>query len=118
MIDLTKCTPKTLEEAVNFLYANITDDDFTFIKINGVIMLHHGFGTNMRNKWNLWYDSELAEFFRTTYGLGHADDMSSVILDYLYHKVMGYTFDIQATVDYFRDHWKQNGVDPLTLEAL
>lgn len=40
---------------------------------------HHGLGVWLRNRWGLWQDSELRQFF-TKKGVEHPDDMSRIIL--------------------------------------
>ena len=37
--------------------------------------LHHGFGTGIRNRFGLWQDNELTQFFRAN-GIAHPEGMS------------------------------------------
>lgn len=46
--------------------------------------LHFGFGMWIRNNWGLWRDSKLKHYFLDK-GVGHPDDMSSIILT-SYHR--------------------------------
>lgn len=118
-IKLDEVYPHTLDEAIDILYNSLDDDELAFVKSEGVAGMHHGFGTAIRNFWGLWNkDSVLGEHFRTTYGLGHADDMSGLILGGLAAKVNGVEFDRQAEVARYYEHWANAGVDPLTLESV
>jgi hypothetical protein len=50
-----------------------------------LILLHHGYGTGIRNQW-LWGDRnpELVKFFHG-HGIDHADDMSMVLIEALWY---------------------------------
>ena len=53
--------PKTLDEAVDFVLANIsTEDKNTLVKTKekSLISFHHGFGTFIRNELGLWSDNK------------------------------------------------------------
>lgn len=106
--------PKTLDEAVDLIVADLRPEDRDYIAIEGVSGAHHGFGMHMRNGWGLWHDSPLAQHFKTTYGLGHADDMSGMILAAVEAKVRGQIFDPEPEVARYKEHWRRYGVDPLT----
>lgn len=100
--------PKSLTEAIDILYASMSDEEKTFVQDNGTVILHHSFGMAMRNNWGLWSGSDLKEFFVTTYGIEHADDMSGLIMDGLEARVKGESFedgDIQIRVDAYKQHW-------------
>jgi hypothetical protein len=81
-------------------------------------MFHHGFGTGLRNGWGLWTGSPLAEHFREVYGIGHADDMSAMIMDCLEAMVKGEQWDADEAASFYRNYWEEQGIDPLTLERL
>lgn len=117
-MEFHKHHPKTLEEAVQLIVADLSPEDRAFIATEGVAGAHHGYGMAMRNGWGLWHDSELAQHFKTTYGLGHADDMSGLILSSVEAQVNGTTFDIQAAVDRYKQHWRKLCIDPLTQQKV
>jgi hypothetical protein len=71
---------------------------------------------SLRNEWGLWRDSELALHFKNVYGLGHADDMSGMILEAVQAEVCGEEFNAEAKARYYKDYWLGQGVDPLTLK--
>lgn len=106
--------PKTLEEAVDLIDKNLDDGERDYIRAEGVIGLHHGPGTALRNAWLWKAEHPLSQHFRTRFGLGHADDMSSLILDGLEAKVNGKPYDPMPHVEEFKQHWRDAGVDPLT----
>jgi len=109
--------PSSLEEAVNFLVANIAEEDREYILENGDAFLHHGFGTNLRNSWGLWHNSKLAQYFKDTYGLGHADDMSGLIISGLVAQIQGQIHKVDEQVERYKKHWHKMKVDPLTQES-
>ncbi|WP_407353289.1 DUF6794 domain-containing protein [Luteimonas sp. R10] len=40
-----------------------------------IILMHHGFGTAIRNRFGLWHDNDLTRFFKSN-GVDHPDSMS------------------------------------------
>lgn len=117
-MDFETTKPKTLQEAVDLLLSNFTEEDRRILKLHGATMLHHGFGTALRNGWGLWTGSRLAEHFKDVYGIGHPDDMSAMILDCVEAKVKGEPWSDQEASSFYRSHWEEQGIDPLTLERL
>jgi hypothetical protein len=71
---------------------------------------HHGFGRFLRNEIGLWDETSPAyRFFSETYGLTHADDMSSILLRKVWTAITQYSADeswVAADVQRFKDHWK------------
>ena len=122
MIDLTQYSPKTLEEAVTLITQYLTDPEIDTILANGALSFHHSAGMAMRNAW-LWDNPKenrvrpLAQHFRDRFGLGHADDMSSLILSGIEASCKNETFDPEPHVTRFKQHWKDCGVDALTQES-
>jgi len=110
--------PKTFDEACEIIKQNIEPDDIAFLKENGATSVHFSFGMWMRNNWGLWKkDSPLGNYFRGL-GLGHADDMSGCILDFLDEYVNGREYDLNKSIKKYRDYWMKRKVDPLTQEEL
>ena len=57
-------------------------------KKDDMILYHMGLGMWMRNNWGLWGGSRLQKYF-TDKGVGHPDEMSSVILFYYFDWLHG-----------------------------
>lgn len=114
----TPC-PETLEEAVDRIIDACDEKDLQSIK-EGLEPnhLHFGLGMSLRNGWNLWHNSVLAQWFKTYLGLGHADDMSAIILESVFAKVKNNYYDIFKTVSRFKKHWYTNFTDPLSLQPI
>jgi hypothetical protein len=110
--------PKTLDEAIKICLSYMSDEDYDFIERESAMAAHHGFGMAMRNEWGLWHDSPLNQFFKERYGLGHADDMSGLILEGIDAAVKGHDFDVDGLVAKYKAHWKAAGIDPLTQERV
>lgn len=75
--------PKTFDEAVASIDSLINKDTKYFLRTGGenaVIQLHSTLGRYLRNKWELWDNSELAQYMRSVKGIEHPDDMSHAIL--------------------------------------
>ena len=111
--------PKNLSEAVSSLVATLSPADITFIKSNDAISQHHWMRRQIRNEWGLWeMESDLVQWFQKNLQLGHADDISSVILDSVWHQVTGEPFDLESKIAGYHDHWMSIGVDPVTQKKL
>lgn len=108
--------PFSHEQAVKLLYeAPWSKEERKFIVQGGLVALHEGFGREIRNCWHLWEPtSPLARHYQKVYGIGHADDMSSLIIEDLVARMRGEDFNIHARVRRYRDFWLSNKVDPVT----
>lgn len=108
--------PATLEEAIDKVIAGMDPASVEFVlnpdSTPGSV--HFFTGMSLRNEWGLWADSVLAQHFKTRFGLGHADDMSGMILQGVWNKVRGVPYDIDADVIRYRRFWLQQGINPLT----
>lgn len=82
-IELMENQPKNLNEALLQLPHLLGKEDLEiFIATPEQYIptyFHHGLGRYLRNKWELWWNSPLAQYFKNM-GIIHADDMSSIIL--------------------------------------
>ncbi len=122
--------PKCIEQAVDFIVKNLSDEDVNFInnqsvsKIEVVIdgkfreivdssSIHMSYGRFLRNKWNLWGDCELKRDAIENYGIAHADDISGLILDWVFAKVKNQVFDPQVVCERFHKHWANFGMTSL-----
>lgn len=112
--------PETYDEAVERIVTNLSHEDkLLFLDDLSFAMMHHGLGQSLRNEWGLWNGSKLKTYFMENFGLGHADDMSGLILDRVRAEVGGKSFDVVAKVNYYQNYWRNNyGIDPLTQEPI
>jgi len=118
-IDLSGTLPFNHEQAVTTLMSgDWSVDEKRIIIEGGAVCLHHTMGTVIRNSWGLHERSyPLSRFYRDRYGIGHGDDMSSLILHDFVERMRGETgFSLEHEVLWLKKHWLDQGVDPLTLE--
>ena len=113
--------PKTLDEAIEKLYSDLSDKDVKFIEENDHSSIHFGGGMTMRNNWNLWdKKSPLNKDIQKRFHLAHGDDCSGLIFTGLWAKVKGE--DVGRALDRcaarYTKHWKSMGVDPITDKEL
>lgn len=82
--------PKTVQEAVKSIYESIKDDPKFIESIQTktagdfAIESHHGFGTGIRNDFDLWDSSSDIHKDCKARGVKHPDDMSGFIMAKLY----------------------------------
>lgn len=116
-----KSLPENLAEALIELgrIADKTGDFKKAISLNegGFTACHHaGIGRWMRNNWGLWKGGgKLYDWF-IEQGLGHADDMSGVILTTFYRRYNGRPERLEEQILDYKEFWLDQGIDPLTLE--
>jgi hypothetical protein len=112
--------PKTLEEAVNSLFNSIDKNDIKAIEKEKLTFssLHHSLGRQIRNDWSLWGNSILSKHFKDRFGLGHADDMSGIILKMLDCKYFNQDFGLAKEVEFYHSYWVKQGIDPLTQKPI
>lgn len=113
-----KKIPETLYDAVEELISQQTPETIKQIKECDDHFWHFTSGMSLRNNWGLWQNSVLAQWFKNTLGLGHPDDMSSIIYDATIAKIRGKPFDLSEQVEKYKTHWKVYGIDPLTQERV
>jgi hypothetical protein len=109
--------PKTFDEVTQIFTDNLESDDIDFIRENGAGTGHFTIGMWMRNNWGLWSGGPLQDWFKAR-GLGHADDMTGCIFDWLDCHANETEFDLEASINHYKDFWKRQGIDPLTQEAI
>ncbi len=115
--------PETLEEAIDFIYDSLTSEEKKNFKDNGGLSkLHASLGLNLRNAWNLWGSqpdkpTTLKDHFREVYSLGHADDMSGMILGGVDDKLNQKETDPVRRAAGFKAHWTKMGIDPISTEG-
>lgn len=64
--------PSTVREAVDFLYATMTEEGSNVIRLSSPEQNHMTGGMTLRNAWGLWgKDSPLKADAAATYGIAH-----------------------------------------------
>lgn len=111
--------PKDIEDC--FTQINSFWADSTRIKMKSLTenefsgRLHHGFGTWMRNNWQLWGGSRLSKYFNDK-GIYHPDDMSGIILDSYHRNLNGQEIKLDEQVKYYQDYWEKSKLDEKELK--
>ena len=80
--------PKNLEEGIEYLNNELSQEDKDYLIENGAISVHHSLGTWIRNNWNLWNDESEIRKNISKLGYTHPDDMSNYIIE----EFIKYTF--------------------------
>ena len=103
--------PSSLEQAVKVIIDDLKEDELDFIQNNSPVDVHFSFGAFLRNAWSLW-DTEtiLVQHFLNKYNIGHADDISSLILDCVWRQVKGQKWEVEKHVDKCHKHWLKFGL--------
>ncbi len=103
--------PSTIEEAVNHIVKNIEPEEVGYIKSQSSASVHFFGGMAMRNDWSLWEpDTPLKRDAIATYKIAHADDISGLIMDWVWAKVRGEEFDPVKACDIYHKHWAAYGM--------
>ncbi len=105
-IDFKRYNPRSLEDAVDAISFNLTDEERDIVRTTDPAIHHHSFGQDIRNNWKLWEpNSLLSQHFQNRFKIAHADDMSAIILRALHAKETGAAYDPQEDVKRFAQHW-------------
>ena len=113
--------PTTIYEAIDQVIASFNAAELDFVKANDKYApgIHHGLGTNIRNRWGLWdRKSPIVRWCMDELKIGCADDISGLIITGVWQKVRGETIDLTADIESYRTHWLEHGLDPITQEQL
>lgn len=99
--------PSSIEQAVDMIVDTLDDEDRETIKnMNSSSSVHHFVGRFLRNSWSLWKnDTPLKRDAVATYGIAHADDISGLILEWVWCRVRGVEFDPHAHAATYHKHW-------------
>ena len=101
--------PATLDEAIRLLQEAMTSQEIKEVSKLESSELHFSLGMYLRNQWSLWdKDSIINTWFRTTYGVDHADDVSGIILECLINDFNGQPRKDKILAKKFIEHWKKN----------
>lgn len=116
----------SLNGIVDYILSKMDEDAIKWIKGHERVEqftaeAHFFLGRNIRNSLGLWQpESHLYNFFKDTYGLKHADDMSGIILKKLYNTVHGFKSDdwIETEIASYKTHWnKVNATDEYIVQV-
>lgn len=106
---------KTLEEVFEYLdgwFNNIfSDAEREDFKSCDVSEFHNSLGRELRNYLKLWSpNTALTRFFRDTYDIVHADDISGLILGAYQAKLLNKEFSIYFEAIKYRNYWRSLGL--------
>jgi len=74
--------------------------------------MHFGFGMSIRNYYGLWDpESPLHKWFHKELGIVHADDMSGIIMEALWHRAKDLKYDPSETIKRYTEHWAKCGLN-------
>jgi len=68
---------------------------------------HHGFGTWIRNMWNLWDPECPLHQHMRLYGIVHADDMSSIIITSYHRSRNNKPVMLIEQLETYWEHWTE-----------
>ena len=88
-IDSLPRIPKTIDNAIRLLYSELSEADFQFFLSatdDDLIMLHHGYGMYIRNRFRLWGGNNDL-LFACDPVKKHPDNASGVIINKLWKRV-------------------------------
>ncbi|MGD9713961.1 MAG: DUF6794 domain-containing protein [Thermomicrobiales bacterium] len=112
--------PFTHEQAVTMLTeAPWTEQERKLICDGGLVFLHHGFGGQIRDYWHLWEPTTpLSRHYQQKFGLGHADDMSTLIIEDMVARLRGERYAMDIRVQRIKKYWLNQNVDPLYMKEI
>ena len=62
----------------------------------------------LRNEWSLWEkDTKCVVWFKKNYGLDHADDISSIIMECVFADIRGEPRKDKELAKSYIEHWKK-----------
>lgn len=127
--------PQSVEAAITALYDGLNAEDLILLKMTDEevaerrredrfffpprALLHHSLMMGVRNTWLLWEkESPIVQDAIRRYGVSHGDDVSGLIQEGLLARLDGREVDLAAKAAGYREHWRRQGVDPLTGEKV
>lgn len=118
-MNLQDLHPRSVDEAIELLFDNLTEEDVFAIRQSGASQHHFGFGMALRNAW-IHPDpaGELVKSCLDTFGVSMADDISGLIMSGLFARVKSEEIDLFAQAEGYRQHWIEAGCDPATGQPL
>lgn len=112
-------SPNNLSECIDMLMSALEPQNKAFIKIDGCVSLHHTIGRAIRNEWHLWNPAgKLNRWFRQELGIGHADDIITIVLDAVTAKLRNEEYSAWEASKHYKRHWYAMGVDPINQQSM
>ena len=100
-------TPATWQEAVERICNGLSENEKSELREHGYAAFHHGVGTTLRNRWQLWDESTpLAISFKEEFGITHADDLSGILLQSAEAIAHGRACDYHGWANVYKEHWE------------
>lgn len=102
--------PTNLDDALAIIKEGLSAEDTLTIKTPkfSPAMAHFTVGMMLRNEWSLWDENTvLVQWFKQTYGIQHADDISGIIIDCLEKDIKGLPRRDKELAKEYLDHWKK-----------
>ncbi|NEO88308.1 MAG: hypothetical protein F6J87_29230 [Spirulina sp. SIO3F2] len=99
--------PSDLTDAIDSLKSELSRQELEFIRVSDesdLVRLHHSLGRSIRNEWDLWADSRLANWFNEM-DIFHPDDMSAIIIKSLHRDLAGRPLELEEQIDYYKEYW-------------
>ena len=107
--------PATIEEAVDHIVQTLNPVESRFIMSQSSESAHFGGGRIMRNNWSLWEkETPIKRDAVENYGIAMADDISGLILAWVWAKVRGESFDPKEHCKRYHEHWPKYGETALS----
>jgi hypothetical protein len=119
-LELFKTEPQSLNDIVDIIIFEIKQQNAEgFVKEKGIP--HHGAGTGIRNKYNLWWNDNnkrfdkdptdkppLIQWFNER-DIFMGDDLSGIISEAVKAKLNGQEYDPTPTIERYKKHWTKYG---------
>lgn len=108
----TGSVPCTLDEAVSYLAAYMTNEDKRLFAAapegDYAARCHMSTGMQMRNDWGLWHNETPLTRWLRDHGIHHGDDRYAVISKALWCRLNNVSFDIAAEAAHYKDYWERS----------
>ena len=106
--------PDTMEEAVAALIAGFSEADRLAVSgLASPAAMHFELGMAMRNNWSFWEDTPLRRDCIAKWKIAHGDDLSGLMLAWIYAQLREESFDPEVYCQRFHEHWKKYGTTAL-----
>lgn len=106
-----KYIPKNLDECFIEIDKILNSKDTKELKDGAeeeMCMEHHSMGRHLRNRWGLWQESHLAEWFKEK-GIHHADDMSGIIFTSYWRYLNSKPIELDEQIVHYKKYWEEDG---------
>lgn len=106
--------PSNFLAAANAVILALNEEELELVRSGAIpaSAAHHTVGQMIRNAWSLWNtQTPLVRFFRETYKVQHADDVSSIIIEGAFAKIKGERFNPHERARACAKHWEDMGLN-------